>query len=418
MKVKIVGQPLQGELEILSSKSDGHRILICAALADRETKIEINNTSEDIEATIDCLRALGAVIEREDNRITVQPIRKLPEEIVIHPRESGSTLRFFLPVVAALTDKAFFTGEGRLPDRPLTPLQKTMEENGTRFSNEKLPFYTLGKLKGNSFQLPGNISSQYISGILFAAPLIEGEVKIHLTSPLESSPYVDMTIETMKRFGIEVDFDGEVFTVKEGRYISPGEIQVEGDYSNGAFFLAAGALEGPVEVSGLRQDTLQGDSKVLDILQEMGADIQINENIIIAKKELKGTKVDLSEIPDSLPILAVVASFSHGETVFFNGERLRYKETDRLMTTARMIRDLGGEVEEIGDGLIIKPVPLKGGETSSFGDHRIAMAAAIGAIGCTEEVIIDRAEAVNKSYPNFYEDYKSLGGVVDVIDNR
>ena len=354
MKVQITADRLEGELEILSSKSDGHRILICASLADKNSIININNTSEDIEATIGCLRALGAGIERKENQLIVTPIREVPEDVFINPKESGSTLRFLLPVTAALTKKASFTGEGRLPERPLKDLQNAMEENGTSFSTENLPFETNGRLKGKTFTMPGNVSSQYISGILFAAPLMGEEVEIHLTSPLESSAYVDMTMETMKRFGIDVEYFESVFRVKKGSYKSPGEIDVEGDFSNAAFYLAAGALEGTVVLKGLRKDTLQSDAKILDILEAAGADIVRGEKVAVQKGKLQAIKVDLKEIPDLLPILAVIASVSEGESVFYNGERLRYKETDRLETTARMIRDLGGKAEETKDGLIIQ----------------------------------------------------------------
>lgn len=418
MKVQIKADRLKGNLEILSSKSDGHRILICAALADKKTIIHINNTSEDIEATIDCLNALGADIHREEKKLIVHPVGEIPKDIFINPRESGSTLRFLLPVAAALTEKAAVTGEGRLPERPLKDLMKAMKANGTSFTEEKLPFETKGKLIGNKFELPGNISSQYISGILFAAPLIEGDVEISLTTPLESSAYVDMTLETMQKFGIEIEYSENSFLVKDGKYKSPGEITVEGDYSNAAFYLTAGAVSGPITLEGLREDTLQSDSEILNILKKMGAVIERGEKITVKRGKLKGIKADLSEIPDLLPILAVAAALSEGESVFYNGERLRYKETDRLMTTARMIRDLGGNVEETEDGLIIQGGKLSGGETSSFGDHRIAMAASIASLGCEKEVIIDRSEAVNKSYPKFYEDFKLLGGQVHVIDNR
>lgn len=418
MKVQIKADRLQGDLEILSSKSDGHRILVCSCLAEKETIIHINNTSEDIEATIDCLKALGADIKREDKRLIVNPIGKIPKDIFINPKESGSTLRFLLPVAAALTEKASVTGEGRLPERPLKDLMVAMEANGASFTNKKLPFETKGKLTGKKFELPGNISSQYISGILFAAPLIEGDVEISLTTPLESSAYVDMTLETMKKFGIEIEYSENSFLVKEGKYKSPGEITVEGDFSNAAFYLTAGAISGPIAIEGLRKDTLQSDAEIVKILEEMGAVISRGEKITVKRGELKGIKADLSEIPDLLPILAVAAALSQGESVFYNGERLRYKETDRLMTTARMIRDLGGSVEETDDGLIIQGGKLRGGETSSFGDHRIAMAASIASLGCEKEVIIRQSEAVNKSYPKFYEDFKLLGGQVHVIDNR
>ncbi len=416
MIVEITPKKLMGEMEILSSKSDGHRLLICAALSDKKTEVFINNESEDIEATMNCLRALGAKFEKIHGGHKVTPIKKPPDYAEINPGESGSTLRFMLPVAVALVEKIHFTGQGRLPERPIEDLQNEIRKKGVSFSQDTLPFYTKGKLESGVFKFPGNVSSQYISGILLSAPLLKGKVTVEIESELESAAYVNMTMDSMKKFGVEVKKDGNIFTVESDGYKSQGKVQAEGDFSNGAFFLAAGALGGPVKVAGLSKDTLQADEKIVDILKERGAVLKKNNALIFSKGEEKPLCVDLSQIPDLLPILAVVASFSEGKSVFYNGKRLKLKETDRLKTTARMIKDLGGSVQVTEDGLIVEGTGLTGGKTSSFGDHRIAMAAAIASCRAEGKIIIERAEAVNKSYPNFFEDLKKIGGEVNVID--
>ncbi|CDZ75606.1 3-phosphoshikimate 1-carboxyvinyltransferase [Peptoniphilus sp. ING2-D1G] len=418
MIVEIAPKKLMGEMKILSSKSDGHRLLICAALGDKKTEVKINNESEDIDATINCLSALGAEFKKIKGGYEVIPLKEILEYAQINPGESGSTLRFLLPVTAALVKRAYFTGKGRLPERPLEDLQVEMKKNGVSFSNKFLPFYTEGILKSGIFKFPGNVSSQYISGILLAAPLLKGKVTIEIDGKLESSSYVDMTIDSLKKFGVEVVREAKGYTVESSGYKSPGTVEAEGDFSNGAFFLAAGALSGPVTVKGLSKNTLQGDAKIIDILEARGAILKKNDGLTFSRGEENSVDVDLSQTPDLLPILAIVAAFSKGQSRFYNGKRLKLKETDRLKTTAKMIKDLGGRAEVTEDGLIVEGTGLKGGRTSSFADHRIAMAASIASCRAEESIIIERAEAVNKSYPNFFEDLKKIGGDVNVINIR
>ncbi|MDO5040507.1 MAG: 3-phosphoshikimate 1-carboxyvinyltransferase [Peptoniphilus sp.] len=415
MIVEITPKKLRGEMEILSSKSDGHRLLICAALSDKKTEVLINNSSEDIEATMGCLRALGAEFQRIPGGYEVTPVRDIPDYAEINPVESGSTLRFMLPVATALVEKIRFTGRGRLPKRPIKDLQDEMKKKGVKFSQDFLPFCTEGKLKGGNFKFRGNISSQYISGILLAAPLLGGRVTVEIEGELESRAYVNMTVDSMRKFGVEVRAENNSYIVDSEGYKSPGGVSAEGDFSNGAFFLAAGALGGPVKVSGLSENTLQGDAKIVDILKERGAVLEKDDALIFSKGEERALNVDLSQIPDLLPVLAVVASFSEGKSVFYNGKRLKLKESDRLETTAKMIEDLGGRAQVTEDGLIVEGGGLRGGRTSSFGDHRIAMAAAIASCRAEEKIIIEGAEAVNKSYPDFFGDLEKIGGEINVI---
>lgn len=424
MDVKITPAWLSGTAEAIASKSEAHRMLICAALADKESKININKSSEDIDATVGCLRALGADINISDGVALIKP-GMTKEGVLLDCKESGSTLRFMLPVAAALAERVCFTGSGRLPERPIGELLDAMSQNGTLSSSNKLPLELSGKLKAGTFEISGSISSQYITGLMLALPLLDGESTIRLTSVLESKRYVDITLDVLRSFGIEFQCNETLEGLTEyvlpcGKgFCAPDVVNVGGDWSNGAFFLVAGAIGNDISVSGLSLSSAQGDKEILDILKKFGADIQIDGNEIKAvSRKLIGTTIDINETPDLLPILSVLASFADGETKFVNGARLRIKESDRLKSTAAMINNLGGSAVELPDGLIIKGnagMKLRGGTVDSFHDHRIAMSAAIAASCCEDSVYIKDAGAAAKSYPDFYKDYKNLGGIVDVI---
>jgi len=374
MDIKIIPQKLSGEIEAITSKSAAHRALICAFLCDDKPEIKIENTSKDIEATLLCLEAM------------------CEKNAVINCGESGSTFRFLLPVSAILCNNAQFIGEGRLPERPISDLLEALRKNGVNFSADKLPFTVSGTLKSGEFILPGNVSSQFVSGLLFALPLLDGDSVIKLSSPLESKSYADMTVNMLKSFGVEIIENENEYIVKgEQKYISPETIQVEKDWSNAAFFLAAG-----VDVTGLDMDSTQGDKEIVNILKRL----KTEENI----------EIDVSEIPDLLPILAVVGALTEGTTTLYNAARLRLKESDRLASVAEMLISLGAKVEEKPDSLIVTGGTLKGGIVDSAGDHRIVMSAAICGSFCEGEVIIKGAEAVEKSYPKFFEDFAKLGG--------
>jgi 3-phosphoshikimate 1-carboxyvinyltransferase len=446
MDIRISPSRISGTITAISSKSDAHRNLICAALADAPTVIKINSLSEDIKATIDCITALGAKVVIDDaGKVIVSPIPTQSAASIKHtenhsrslndsgdstsPRlyckESGSTLRFLLPVASTLYSKVLFEGSGRLPDRPLSPLLEEMEAHGCQFSAYRIPFFATGPLRGGVFSLPGDISSQFISGLLMAFPLTGADCKIVLTTPLESAGYIDMTIDTMQCFGVTVQRQENGFFVPGGQqYRSPGVVTIDGDWSNSAFWLTAGALSGPIFCSGLSASSLQGDKQILSILRQMGANIYVaqNDDIVSMQNDtstLIANRIDASQVPDLVPILAVAAATAEGETVIYNAARLRIKESDRLHAICDCINRIGGKAEQLQDSLRISGVKrLSGGTVDSYNDHRIVMAMAIASTVCSGDIVIKGAEAVNKSYPDFLRDFEKLGGNAYVINHR
>ncbi len=385
---------LSGRVEAIVSKSAAHRALMLSALSDGPTHISPEAHSDDIDATLSCLPALGASHETVPGGFLIKP-GAFPPCGAADCRESGSTLRFLIPLAAALGVPTRFAGRGRLPERPLGPLVEALAAHGCAFDGEKLPFTLSGRLTGGNFRLPGDVSSQFITGLLMALPLVGGG-RIHLTTPLESAGYVRMTVSAMARFGVRVLENVDGWTVPAARYRSPGALAVEGDWSNAAFFLAAGA-----QVDGLDEDSAQPDRAIRAMLAALNAE----------RREL-----DVRETPDLLPILAAVAALTPGETRFSGAARLRIKESDRLRAMAEGIRAIGGDCDELADGLIVRCARMpEGGTVDAAGDHRIAMAFAIAGTRCRGPVTILGAEAVNKSYPTFFEDFNRLGGDSDVI---
>lgn len=417
MDLKIYPRPLRGAVQAIPSKSAAHRLLILAALAGGPTEIELSRSSGDIESTLACLQALGAGIERRGGLVAVTPPSAFNPAPELDCGESGSTLRFLLPVAAAFCGGGSFSGGGRLPERPLGALAAAMKKRGVAFSRDKLPFAISGRLEAGEYVLPGNVSSQYISGLLLALPALAGSSSIALTGRLESSAYVQMTLAALRTFGIEVQARECSFEIEgKQKYISPGSAKVEGDWSNAAFFLAAGALGGPVTVRGLDEASPQGDRAMVELLARFGAPMEMGGwGVTAGGGKLRGCSIDVSEIPDLLPVLAVVAASAEGETEFTGCARLRLKESDRLMTTALLINSLGGSAVELPEGLLVRGRRLSGGTVDSFGDHRIAMAAAVAATRCAAPVAICGAGAVEKSYPDFFLHYHELGGGVHGI---
>lgn len=415
MRVKVFPSSLCGTIPAIASKSDAHRLFICAYLSDKKTLIKLQSTSVDIDTTLECLSSLGAKIKRENNVVEITP-SKSNDGCILDANESGSTLRFLIPVATAVADKVTFIGHGRLPERPIGELLDTLSQNGVSFSSDKLPFTTEGRLKSGTFKLPGNISSQYITGLLFALPLLEGDSEIVLTTNLESKGYIDITLSALGKFGIKIEKRKNSYFVKGSqKYISPTNTEVDGDWSNSAFFLVAGAVKNFIKMSGLDINSPQGDKAITDVLKRFGAKVTLESEISVEESTLKATKIDISEIPDMLPALAVLASFAEGTTEFTGGRRLRIKESDRLKSVSDMINSLGGRATELDEGLIVEGVGLSGGEVNSYNDHRIVMAAAIGGALGSGEVTINGAEAVNKSYPSFFEDFEKIGGKYCVI---
>lgn len=422
MKAVVNPSVLEGRVKAIASKSHAHRILICAAFADKPTIIICEESSDDIKATVSCLSNMGADIKELDNGYLVNPINKdiLKHTIDIDCNESGSTLRFLLPVCCLFENEINIYMRGRLPNRPLSPLYEELINHGASISEQgTVPLKTKGVIKSGTYTLPANISSQYISGLLFALPLLDGDSEIILTNKIESKSYIDMTVDVLKIYGIKIDWRDNIINIPGNqKYISPSEIIVEGDWSNIAFWLCAGALnKKEISCYNLNYKSLQGDKEVVNILKNMGIDIiyEGNDTITLKNNSLKGTTIDANNIPDLVPILALVASVSDGCTNIINASRLRLKESDRIESVVDTLCKLGADIEETEEGMIIYgKEKLQGGEVDSYNDHRIAMMASIAALVCKNPVIVNNAQAVNKSYSKFYEDYKELGGYIEI----
>lgn len=391
MDITIHPSKLHGTIVAIPSKSQAHRLLICAAFSDSETNLYCPETNRDIEATADCLRSLGATIIRNDAGYIVKPIMSPPAKATLSCGESGSTLRFMLPIVGALGVDATFRMEGRLPYRPLSPLWEEMERMGctiTRPTEDTLRCQ--GQLSPGQYSIDGSISSQYITGLLYALSLIPGNSALYITGNIESRPYIEMTERALELFGV----DTSGYKISGGSaYQTPGVVTIEGDWSNGAFFLAAKALGCNLDITGLDPSSAQGDRAVQDIL------IQLN----------KHTTIDAADIPDLVPILAIVAAAKHG-AIFQNIQRLRLKESDRVASVAAMLESFGITVHVDDKELTVEPGSFRGCIIDSAADHRIAMAAAIGATIAKGPVTILGAQCVAKSYPSFWDEYKRLGG--------
>ncbi len=420
--LKINPIKLKGSVKIPPSKSMAHRAVICASLSDGVSKISNLELSDDIIATINAMRSLGAVITDKEDCLEVKGIKSkdlLSErdyERVIDCNESGSTLRFLIPIALAFEGVTRFVGKGNLGKRPLDTYYEIFDNQGIHYEYKEgiLDLIVSGLLKRDEFRVKGNISSQFITGLMFSLPLLDGDSKIIITTELESKGYIDLTLSSLKDFGIEViNNDYKEFIIKGNQKYRSRDYRVEGDYSQGAFFLSADALGSEIEILDLKKESLQGDKEVIDILERMGADIKVNENsITINECNLKSTIIDASQCPDIIPTLSVVAALSEGRTEIINAERLRIKECDRLTAVKEELSKLGAKIEEKKDGLIIDGIKEFEGDVEvwSHKDHRIAMSLAIASTRCKSPIILKDFECVSKSYPNFFKDFKMLGG--------
>lgn len=391
MDITITPGKLHGNIDAIPSKSQAHRLLICAAFSSKETTLYCPATNRDIEATVDCLRSLGATITRSEIGYTVVPIKELPAKATLDVCESGSTLRFMLPIAGALGVECLFKMSGRLPYRPLSPLWEEMERKGCQLSRPtETTIRCTGKLQSGNFTIDGGVSSQFITGMLFAMALMDGKSQLTVKGKLESKPYVDMTQQALSIFGVNTD---NFCVCGSYPFNSPKFLRVEGDWSNAAFFLTANSLGSDITLSGLDENSPQGDraiSKILDTMDTIGV-------------------IDAADIPDLVPIMAVAAGAKKGAT-FTNIARLRLKESDRVATVCEMLLCLGVPTESTENELKVFPAPFRGCTIDSAGDHRIAMAAAIAATIADNPVAITGAQCVEKSYPAFWEAYKKLGG--------
>lgn len=393
MNYTIFPNKLKGIVSAVPSKSQAHRLLICAALADKPTTIKIGTFCDDLMSTIGCISGFGAGIESKgDDALTVFPILDSPASAEVYCGESGSTLRFLLPIAGALGIETKFHLAGRLPERPLSPLWEEMEHHGCKLSRCSDGSVLLGgKLRPGHFSMNGGVSSQFTSGLLMALPLLDAGSRLALSETPESKPYIQMTLDVLSKFGV---FWNNFYTNGNQKFQSPGEITVEGDWSSAAFWLAANALGSDVIVTGLDAQSTQGDRDLLALLPLLKSG---------------NPAINASDIPDLIPVLAVVAAANQGAT-FQNIRRLRLKESDRVQSILSMIRSLGGSGKADENTMTIHPKPLSGGTVDTMGDHRIAMSAAIASTVCTRSVTILGAECVSKSYPGFWEVFTRLGG--------
>lgn len=425
---KINPTKLSGEVKIPPSKSMAHRAVICAALGNGMSKVTNIDYSDDIIATIEAMSALGAKITKKEDYLEVYGIKspenieanKVKTERTIDCNESGSTLRFLVPIAALFDGVNRFVGRGNLGKRPLDTYYNIFDEQNIKYSYKEgiLDLKTEGRLQSGEFKVKGNISSQFITGLLFTLPLLDGDSKIIITTEMESKGYIDLTLSAMKDFGIEIiNNNYQEFIIRGNQTYKSRDYRVEGDYSQAAFFFCADALSNNVILNDLKLDSLQGDKEVIDILTRMGVKISDKNNGLIGTVSdgLKSTVIDGSQCPDIIPVVSLVAALSEGTTEIINAGRLRIKECDRLAAVTSELNKLGAKITEKEDGLIIQGVKeLKGGvEVWSHKDHRIAMTIAIASTVCTEPIILKDYECVSKSYPQFWEDFKNVGGVFD-----
>lgn len=421
MNLTIHPRPLSGTLRVPSSKSMTHREIIAAALAEGVSEVTGVTWSQDIEATVRILTRLGASIEKKEGEegLTLSisgGLRKQEGLIEADAGESGSTLRFLIPLGLSFGNHVVYTGHGRLAERPLTPYYRLFDKKGISYHTQGgLPLEVSGKLTGGLYELPGDVSSQFFTGLLFALPLAEEDSVLQSTTPLESKSYVDMTVDTLSRHGITIYDRGEGrYDIPGGQHYQKGTFAVEGDYSQAAFWLTAALSGGTIALTGLSDTSLQGDRAIVTLLKDMGGSIEKKDGRLLAEKSsLHGITMDAENVPDLVPAFAALAAVSEGVTEIIHAGRVRLKECDRLHAMAVELNKLGAEVEEKPEGLVIRGKPvLSGGTVSSWNDHRIAMALASITPKLTGPLTIEGAESVKKSYPRFWEDFRKVGGEI------
>ena len=409
--IKLSCNELKGKVVIPPSKSLAHRALVLASLAKHEVVVKNISYSNDILATISCLEGLGATIIKQEDSVIVKPsqIKKVHD---INCGESGTTLRFMIPYALLQGETIAIDGENRLKIRPIDDYFPMLEQNQVKYQyNGSLPIVLTGHLQSGVYELNGNVSSQFISGLLLVLPFLKGDSKVIIKNKLESKPYVDMTVKIAKEFGINIYEEGNIYTIPGNQEVVAKEYYVEGDYSQAAFFLVANALGANLELVGLKRSKMQGDEAILDILGEFG--VKFNEHFEAVERKLHPATVSLAQNPDLAPILGVLASSITGTTKLVDLERLAFKESNRILSTKDMLEACGVKVIADDKSLtIIGPTDYQVGSIKTCNDHRIVMSSAVLSLVCPY-VLVDEIKPVNKSFPNFFTIYQNLGGVVN-----
>ena len=417
------GGVLRGTVRIPPSKSAAHRAMLCAALAEGRSVLSPIELSDDMRATLNVMTALGAKSSLQGDTLVIHGMGGRTgngdsELTEFHCIESGSTLRFIIPVACAAGVNGRFTGSGSLLTRPIGLYRELLPQAGVSCETDgRLPCVCRGRLRAGAYRMPGDVSSQFITGMLLALPLCEGDSDITLTTPLQSAGYVELTLQCMADFGVTVERTPDGWHIPGGQRYRARRYDVEGDWSHAGFFLAAGALGGDLRLRGLRTDSTQGDRAAAELFRRFGAQVTEEDGgLRVRPGSLRGQHIDASQIPDLVPCLAVCAALCKGTTVIDHAERLRIKESDRLVSTAAMLLALGGRVEMLPDGLRIEGVErFTGGTVDGYRDHRIIMAAAVAALRAAGGVDITTPGSVRKSFPSFFDVYNSLGGNAHVI---
>lgn len=417
MKVRITPTKLKGEVVIPPSKSLSHRAIIAAGLSEGKSIISNIMYSKDIIATINAMRALGAEITEYDNYLEIVGSKVKRVSDVIDANESGSTIRFMIPIAMTIKDKCTFIGKNNLCKRPLDSFFEIFEKQNIKYKRNEdyLPLEVEGALKPGSYEIRGDISSQFITGLLYALPLLNGDSVINITTPMESKGYIDLTIDILKMFGIEVINDNyEKFIVKGNQKFVAHDYMVEGDFSQSAFFLVADMLGADIKLKAMNMNSNQGDKKILNDVEDFGGKLLYSDGLLsVSADNIKNTIIDFSQSPDLGPALTVLAALANGTTKFINASRLRIKECDRITCMKEEIEKLGGAIDELPDGMIIYGVDrLKGGIVNSHNDHRVVMALAMATLKMDGDLVIENCEAITKSFPNFFDVFESLGGII------
>lgn len=415
--ITLIPTKLNGSIQIPPSKSLAHRAIICASLARGRSIIRNIEYSKDIDATISCMKELGTIIFKHDDYLEIDGTTTfLKNKCEMNCEESGSTLRFMIPISLVEFTNVHYSGKGRLGERPLDIYYNIFENQGIPFlyREKVLDLYIQGRLSPDEFYIPGDVSSQFISGLLFALPLLDGDSIIYITSPLQSKGYIDLTLQMLEMYGIKIEYKDQKFYIKGNQSYKACDYTIEGDYSQAAFYLVAGALDNNILIKGLNMNSLQGDKEAIDILKRMGCElVQVEDGYKVECKQFIATDIDASQCPDIIPVIALACANAKGISRIYNAKRLRIKECDRLSATVEVLRSLGVDALEKDDEMIITGGTLIGGNVSSYNDHRMAMMEAIASTVSKDRIIIDNKECVKKSYPSFWEHFIKLGGKID-----